>query len=126
MIPLTRGCFVGAGVRCSIVPGIAGHTGNDYIKNFIHYCKEDGYNVVSYNWPGCGEHTLTVRIEISLHKVTDPFLKKIWRVGLRSPCDTLILAPNDVKWIYSHFPSAAKLDCSRRSLTVPRLTRLQC
>ena len=48
---------------CSIVPGIAGHTGNDYIKNFIHYCKEDGFNVVSYNWPGCGEHELTVRRE---------------------------------------------------------------
>lgn len=51
---LTFGCL-------SIVPGIAGHTGNDYIKNFVHYCKEDGFNVVSYNWPGCGEHDLTVR-----------------------------------------------------------------
>lgn len=44
----------------SIIPGIAGHTGNDYIKNFIHYCKLQGYIIVSYNWPGCGNHKLSV------------------------------------------------------------------
>ena len=39
----------------SIVPGIAGHTGNDYIKNFIHYCREAGFDVVSYNWRPAGQ-----------------------------------------------------------------------
>lgn len=39
-----------------VFPGIAGHIDNDYIKNFIHYCKLEGFRVVVWNWPGCGDY----------------------------------------------------------------------
>lgn len=44
-----------------IVPGIAGHSSNDYIKNFVHFCKQSGFRTVVYNWPGC-DNKLTVRV----------------------------------------------------------------
>ncbi|XP_049849295.1 monoacylglycerol lipase ABHD2 [Schistocerca gregaria] len=42
-----------------VIPGIAGHSGNDYIKNFAHFCQLEGYQVVCWNWPGCGDHVLS-------------------------------------------------------------------
>jgi len=37
-----------------VVPGVAGHFTNDYIKNFVQRFKND-FQVVVWNWPGCGE-----------------------------------------------------------------------
>jgi predicted alpha/beta-fold hydrolase len=46
-----------------IVPGIAGHSSNDYIKNFVHFCKLSGFRTVVFNWPGCD------------NKLTKPYLQ---------------------------------------------------
>jgi len=54
-----------------IIPGIAGHYDNDYVKNFVHFCKDIGkYRVVVMNWPGCGDSPLTCRI-IPFGEVSD-------------------------------------------------------
>jgi len=83
------------------VPGIAGHSSNDYIKNFIHFCKNSGFKTVVFNWPGC-DNKLTVSHITDFNRITLGMIQRphLWTVG---DSKDLKLA---VDHIHSHCPRA--------------------